>query len=160
MRDRSWGNAAVAAAIVVLLGAVVVGLLSGGGPPRDRAAELENRLRCPVCKQVSIRDSPSETAAAMRRLVRVQVDAGRSDEEVVGFFQARYGDWILLDPPASGRTRWLFVLPVVAAVGGVLFVGSRAGEPPAPAALAEADRARVAASLAALPPPDEEDDEP
>lgn len=160
MRDRRWGNAAVAAAIVSLLGAAVIGLLSGGGQPRDRAAELESRLRCPVCKQVSIRDSPSETAAAMRRLVRAQVDAGRSDEEVVGFFQVRYGDWILLDPPASGRTRWLFVLPVAAAVGGVLFVGSRSGAPPVPAPLADADRARVAASLAALPAPDEQDDEP
>lgn len=159
MRDR-WGNAAVAAAIVALLAAVVVGLLSGGGQPRDRAGELEGRLRCPVCKQISIRDSPSETAAAMRRLVREQVDAGRSDEEVVGFFQARYGDWILLDPPASGRTRWLFVLPVAAAVGGVLLVVSRAGAPPVPAPLADADRSRVAASLAALPDPDDEDDQP
>lgn len=160
MRDRRWGDVAVVAAIVALLGAVLVGLLSGGGPPRDRAAELESRLRCPVCKQVSIRDSPSETAAAMRRLVRAQVEAGRSDAEVVGFFQARYGDWILLDPPASGRTTWLFVLPVAAAAGGILLVRSRAGAPPPPAPLAEADRARVAASLAALPPRDETDDEP
>lgn len=158
---RAVADVLIAAAIVAMLALAVAGLASGRGERVDRAAELETRLRCPVCKQVSIQDSPSETAAAMRRLVRAQVKTGRSDEEVVDFFRARYGDWILLDPPAAGRTRWLFMLPAVVAAAGLLVVASRAaGSAPAPEGLDADARARVAASLAALPRRDDEQDEP
>lgn len=162
MRDRSglW-NGLVISGILGMLVLVGVTLASGSDQTRDRAGALESRLRCPVCKQVSIRDSPSETAAAMRRLVAAQVDAGSSDAQVVGFFQARYGDWVLLDPPAAGRTRWLFVLPAVAAATGMLLVATRsAGSKQRPVELDELSRARVAASLAALPPQDDDEEQP
>lgn len=162
VRDRSglW-NGLIVGGILAMLMLVGLALTSGSDQPRDRAGALEGRLRCPVCKQVSIRDSPSETAAAMRRLVAAQVEAGRSDEQVVGFFQARYGDWILLDPPAAGRTRWLFVLPAIAGAAGLLLVATRAGRPDQELPdLDDVSRARVAASLAALPPQDEDQDQP
>ncbi|MGH3951238.1 MAG: cytochrome c-type biogenesis protein, partial [Pseudonocardiaceae bacterium] len=72
----------------------------------------------PVCRSVSIAESPSETAEVMRLAVAQQVTAGRSDEQIIDYFRARYGDWVLLDPPASGSTLPLWVLPFAGAVAG------------------------------------------
>ena len=68
MRDRVR-RAGVLGAIVVLLGVAVAGLVFGTGRPTDRAYELEQRLRCPVCKSVSIAESMSDTAVAMGKLI-------------------------------------------------------------------------------------------
>jgi cytochrome c-type biogenesis protein CcmH len=74
-----------------------------------------------------VADSPSETAASMNRLIQEQVDAGRSDAEILAFFRQRYGDWILLDPPARGRTLVVWALPAAALVVGVGAVYSSVG---------------------------------
>jgi cytochrome c-type biogenesis protein CcmH len=134
--------------LLVLLGITVVGLFTAGSGPRDRVAELEGQLRCPVCKSVSIADSPSETAVAMRRRVAEQVAAGRSDAEILDYFRARYGEWVLLDPPARGRGIWLLVLPAAVAVVGAALVLTRARRAPPPPELSDADRERVSSALA------------
>lgn len=94
------------AATVLLLAVAVIGLLRGGPAPVDRAYELEQRLRCPVCKSVSIAESGSDTAVAMRQVVTEQIAAGRSDAEIVDYFRARYGDWVLLDPRHAAAPAW------------------------------------------------------
>ncbi|CCG02807.1 cytochrome c-type biogenesis protein [Blastococcus saxobsidens] len=139
---------ATSALVLALLTVTVVGLFTAGSGPRDRVAELEGQLRCPVCKSVSIAESPSETAVAMRRSVVEQVAAGRSDAEILQYFEARYGEWVLLDPPAQGRGVWLLVLPAVVAVGGLALVLTRARRSPAVPELSDDDRDRVAAALA------------
>lgn len=116
-RSRQW---LLGGLILALLGVATLGLLRGPAPEPDRVATLESRLRCPTCKTVSIAESPSQTAADMRRIVAEQVAAGRSDEEIVGYFTGRYGPWVLLDPPRSGITLLLWLLPLVAAGCGVL----------------------------------------
>ena len=141
-------NAGIAAAIVLLL-ITTIGLLLGGSSTRDRASELRQRLRCPVCASVSIDESQSQTAAAMRRAVAEQVAAGRSDTEIIDYFRVRYGDWVLLDPPARGTTALLWVLPAGGALAGVavLLIRAHRGAPP-PAEISDADAQRVAAELA------------
>ncbi|WP_216214737.1 cytochrome c-type biogenesis protein [Amycolatopsis aidingensis] len=130
MRSRLvYGGTALA--VLALLGAAVAGLLTGGPGARDRVYELEQRLRCPVCQSVSVAESPSESAEAMRAVVAEQVAAGRSDQQIIDYFRARYGDWVLLDPPASGATLPLWLLPAGALAGGavVLFLRRRRPEP-------------------------------
>lgn len=130
---------------VLLLSVATAGLLAGSRKPTDRAYGLEQRLRCPTCQSVSVADSPSETAAAMRSTIAEQVTSGRSDQEILGYFRARYGAWVLFDPPASGATLVVWVLPVLAAaVGAVaLVVIVRRPEPTVP--LEPEERARVLA---------------
>ncbi|MGW5723329.1 cytochrome c-type biogenesis protein [Amycolatopsis sp. NPDC003865] len=115
---RKAVTVACLAGIAVLLAVTAALLLGAGGGMGDRAYELDQRLRCPVCKSVSIADSPSETATAMRQAVQEQVAAGRSDQQVLDFFRARYGDWVLLDPPARGRTLWVWLLPAIGLLTG------------------------------------------
>ncbi|MBN9098028.1 MULTISPECIES: cytochrome c-type biogenesis protein [unclassified Pseudonocardia] len=150
MPERRWSSVAVAVAVLGLLTISVVTLISAGRPDPDRVQELALQLRCPVCKSVSIAESPSDTATAMRQVVSEQVAAGRSDAEVIGYFRARYGDWVWLDPPARGTTLLLWVLPVGATVAGAALVWARARgrDRPAPAPPAPLDRARVDAAVA------------
>lgn len=148
----------VPGAILVLLGVVVAGLLLGGGRPTDRAYELEQRLRCPVCKTVSIAESQSDTAVAMRATVEEQIAAGRSDEEIVAYFTDRYGEWVLMDPPTSGDTLPLWLIPVAAAAVGVVLVVARRRPAAGAGELSDADRARVSDAVARLRASGDEED--
>ena len=109
--------------ITVALAAVVIGgLVSGDPSPEDRAYALGLRIKCPVCQGSAIGDSPAETAQTMMQIVREKVAAGESDAQIEQYFVARYGDWVLLDPPASGKTLVLWLVPVVAVVAGVMMI--------------------------------------
>jgi cytochrome c-type biogenesis protein CcmH len=80
-------------------------------------------LRCPVCLNLSVQDSPSELARDMRDLVRERVKQGDSERQVLGYFIARYGEWVLMKPPAHGVSLFVWVLPAVVIVaGGALVV--------------------------------------
>lgn len=131
MRDQRLRHVGYVVAIVALFAVAVIGVLTMPAGPTDRAAELQQRLRCPTCKSVSIAESPAETALAMREAVDTQVDAGRSDDQIIGFFRARYGDWVLLDPPAKGSTLILWLLPLAALGVGVILL-ARQRHPPEP----------------------------
>ncbi|MBA2564273.1 MAG: cytochrome c-type biogenesis protein CcmH [Gemmatimonadetes bacterium] len=111
------------------LGAASVPGVSGASPttldPAEerRAQALEGRLKCPVCRTQSVRESTSFMALEMRAKVRERIAAGDTDEEVLQFFVDRYGDYILLEPRKEGFGLVAYVLPFLAVLsGGVLLV--------------------------------------
>jgi cytochrome c-type biogenesis protein CcmH len=71
-----------------------------------RARELGKELRCLVCQNQSIDDSDATLARDLRLVVREQLLAGRSDDEIKAFMVERYGDFVLLKPPVKPAT-WL-----------------------------------------------------
>jgi len=77
------------------------------------------QLRCPVCQGLSLADSPSELALEMKDVVRDQLAAGRTPDEVKAYFVAKYGEWILLEPPRRGVNLLAYLLPAVALIGGL-----------------------------------------
>ncbi len=157
MRER-LRRMALPVLIIALLGIAVAGLVAGAAGQGDRAYELEQRLRCPVCKTVSIAESTSDTAVAMRATVAEQVEDGRSDQEIIAWFTERYGDWVLQDPPTSGRTLPLWLIPLgVAAAGVVLVLTRRRGADPT-GELSPVDRARVAEAVAHMRAGPDEDE--
>ena len=117
----------VAAAVVtaVALAVIVWGVAVGDDRPADRVEALASELRCPVCQGESIADSAAELARDYRQLIADEVAAGSTDVEITELFVARYGDWVLLDPPVRGRTLLLWVLPVVALVVGIVAIATR-----------------------------------
>lgn len=140
----------------LLLWLVLSALASAGVTAQDGAGALEGagltgealdaqtravsaELRCPVCQGESIQDSPADLAVEMRAVVRDQLAAGRTPAEVKGYFVERYGEWILLAPPARGFNLLLYVLPFVLIVGGGvgLFLAARRWQGRSPAASAE-----------------------
>ncbi len=112
----------------------------------QRARALGRELRCLVCQNQSIEDSDAELARDVRRIVREQVAAGRSDGQVMAFLHDRYGDFVLLRPPVNAGTALLWATPVLALGAGALLVLGlrRRRAAPAPAALTPAEQARLA----------------
>jgi cytochrome c-type biogenesis protein CcmH len=86
-----------------------------------RTTALASELRCPVCQGNSIQDSPSELAQQMRDLIRDQLRAGKTPEQVRAYFVDKYGEWILLTPRATGFNLVVYLVPLAAILlGGVI----------------------------------------
>jgi cytochrome c-type biogenesis protein CcmH len=85
----------------------------------DRAHEIASGLRCPVCLNLSVADSPSRLAGEMRSEIQTRLRAGQSPDQIRAFFIDRYGEWILLEPPRSGLNWVPWAVPIVALVSGV-----------------------------------------
>jgi cytochrome c-type biogenesis protein CcmH len=92
-----------------------------------RVRQLEEKLRCLVCQNQSLADSNAELAGDLRKQVREQVAAGRSDQEIIDYLVQRYGDFVLYEPPFKATTVLLWVGPflLLAAAGGFLVVAVR-----------------------------------
>lgn len=88
----------------------------------DRVRAITTELRCVVCQNLSVADSPSEMAQQMRAIVREQLQQGKSPEEIKAYFVSKYGEWVLLAPSKEGFSLLVWVLPFVAAAVGTLFV--------------------------------------
>jgi len=104
-----------------------------------RARSLSKELRCMVCQNQSIDDSDAPLARDLRILVRERLQAGESDQQVINFLVARYGEFVLLKPRFSWHTALLWLAPaavlLIGACGVLLLV--RRGR-------ADSDRATVA----------------
>ena len=87
----------------------------------QRLANLSKELRCLQCQNQTLADSPAGLAADLRKEIRAQMKAGKSDQEIVAFLTQRYGDFILYKPRVTYTTYLLWFGPFVLLIGG-LFV--------------------------------------
>lgn len=85
-----------------------------------RARALSAELRCVVCQNQSIDDSEADLAKDLRLLIRSRLTAGDTDQEVLDYVTARYGDFVLLRPPVTGATAVLWIGPILFAVLGAV----------------------------------------
>jgi cytochrome c-type biogenesis protein CcmH len=83
-----------------------------------RARALSRELRCMVCQNQSIDDSDAPLARDLRLLVRERIAAGSTDNQVMDFLVARYGEFVLLKPRVEGHTLILWLVPPLALLGG------------------------------------------
>src|SRR5262245_2459013 len=114
-----------------------------------RARNLSRELRCMVCQNQSIDDSEAPLARDLRLLVRERIAAGDSDNQVINFLVARYGEFVLLKPRFERQTLLLWLIPPVALIGGGLALWLYARRRPdqetaEPAALTSEEEARLA----------------
>lgn len=112
-----------------------------------RAREIFREVRCLVCQNESIDDSEAELAGDLRAVVRQQVEAGRSDEQIKDFLVARYGEFVLLRPPFSAGNLALWIGPFVAAIVGALLLLGLLRRKPGPDVLSPEEQARLDALL-------------
>jgi cytochrome c-type biogenesis protein CcmH len=115
-----------------------------------RAEALGRRLRCLVCQNESIEESSAGLARDLRSLVRRHIMRGETDQQIVDFLVARYGNFVRLDPPFDPATWLLWGSPVVAIAAGVGFVAFRVARrerPAPPPPLDKAERERLAKLL-------------
>jgi cytochrome c-type biogenesis protein CcmH len=98
-----------------------------------RARALQKELRCLVCQGESIDESSAPLAADLRALIRARIKAGDSDDAIKRFLVARYGDFILMQPPFDAQTYALWLTPFVVlilAAGVAIWVVVRAAKAP------------------------------
>ena len=111
-----------------------------------RAREISKELRCIVCQSENIDDSNAPLAKDLRLLVRERLIEGDTNEQVIEFVVARYGDYVLLKPPVQQNTLLLWRAPVLFALiaGGVFFmVVSRRTKTTAPTRLTEQEQREI-----------------
>lgn len=126
---RRAGRADMVLLLATAVVVVSIALAAVASPSADldgRARAIDAQLRCPTCQGLSIADSPATSATQMRAIVREQLAGGASDDEVRAFFVARYGRWILLDPPLGGPDLALWLAPIVIIAIGTTVVVRRA----------------------------------
>ena len=117
------GRAVVALSIAV----ATLAAAQGTHTPADsileaRTTEIAKELRCPVCQGLSIQDSPSELSQKMRVVVKEQLAAGKTPDEVRAFFISKYGEWVLLAPQARGFNLVAYAAPALLFLAGLAFI--------------------------------------
>lgn len=161
-------TAALAAAL--LMAATALGVVAARGPQPpvgmdERVHAVAETLRCPVCQNLSVADSPSTLAGEMRRTIARRLEAGRTPQEIRAEFVAAYGEWILQAPPPRGINLVAWAAPAVLLLAGLVTAGvalqrwtarpSRRDLPGAdgrgPAPLSAADRRLLDRALAGAP---------
>jgi len=111
--------------LVCLLASVVIAQVQEEEVPSDdpvieaRLANLSKELRCLQCQNQTLADSPAGLAADLRREIRLQMKAGKSDQEIITFLTQRYGDFILYKPRVTFTTYLLWFGPFVLLLGGL-----------------------------------------
>lgn len=106
------------AAVVALGGLVAVELLRPAVAPTqaEQARTIAAELRCPDCQALSVAESQTASAAAIRRQIGEQLAEGQTAEQIRAYFVARYGEWILL-APSSPFAWWIPPLAVLVGIG-------------------------------------------
>ncbi len=110
-----------------------------------RVLDLAAELRCLVCQNQTLADSNADLALDLRRQIREQLKAGKSEKQVVEFLVDRYGDFVLYNPPLKASTLLLWFGPfLLLALGAWLLARRIRRQAAAPApALSEAERVRA-----------------
>ncbi|MEW5960349.1 MAG: cytochrome c-type biogenesis protein, partial [Chloroflexota bacterium] len=92
-------------------------------PDYDRINDIAEKLNCPTCSGLNLADCRTLTCEQWRDKIGELVDQGYNNQEVLDYFSTRYGTQVLQEPPRSGFTLLLWVLPVMALLigGGWLF---------------------------------------
>ncbi|MET0682834.1 MAG: cytochrome c-type biogenesis protein [Casimicrobiaceae bacterium] len=150
-------TAAWAIMAIAVLAWQPLAVLAAGAVPTEkdavaasRAVKLSEKLRCLVCQNQTIADSNAELAQDLRRQIHEQIAAGRSDDEILAYMVARYGDFVLYQPPVKSTTALLWAGPallvVIGFAGLIHLVRARRAEPEAPPLTAE-ERDRAARLL-------------
>lgn len=87
-----------------------------------RMKNLTKQLRCLVCQNETLADSQAQLAEDLRREIREQIKAGKSDQEILAYATQRYGDFILYNPPVKATTYLLWFGPFLLLVIGTIFL--------------------------------------
>jgi cytochrome c-type biogenesis protein CcmH len=113
---------------IALLLFVFIAVVANAQPVTDEAvveqrlAKLSHELRCLQCRNQTLAESPAGLAEDLRREIRVQIRAGKSDQEIIAFLTQRYGDFILYRPRVTASTYLLWFGPFVVLLAGMVLL--------------------------------------
>ncbi len=129
--DKARGKQQSALMMVLAALALIAAVwswLAFGAPGRSQTLDqhvksIASQLRGPVCQGESVADSPAPLAQQMRLVIRTQLQAGRSDQEIIQYFASRYGEQnIVWSPPWQGFTLLTWLVPILLLSAGVILL--------------------------------------
>ena len=83
--------------------------------------KITKNLRCLICQGQSVYDSDSEFANSLKIVVNKKLNEGLSEKDIYGYFEDKYGEWILYDPLFNKNTYFLWILPLLMfLIGGLI----------------------------------------
>ncbi len=141
---------------IVALGLLALGLQAPGtaqaqGPKPvtdNDVVRVAHQLYCPVCESIPLDVCTTAACADWRALIRQKLEAGESDQQIIDYFVATYGDRVLATPPQHGFNWLIYVVPPIVLLGGALLAWRVLGGLVRPASPVEAP--------AAAPEPEDE----
>lgn len=125
---RSWLRSSLAPVVVIVSIALLVLLASTNHAAAQskldqQVRHVASQLRCPVCQNESVADSPSQVASEMRQLIRQKLKQGQSEQQILDYFAKVYGSGILMDPPKRGFGLLAWAQPVLVILIGLGLIG-------------------------------------
>ncbi len=84
----------------------------------EKFRDVAYELRCPTCTGLSVLESDAKFSLQIKDIVKEQVEAGKSKEEILKYFTERYGPWILRSPPAKGFNILAWLMPILVLLCG------------------------------------------
>jgi cytochrome c-type biogenesis protein CcmH/NrfF len=112
-------------ALVAAMATLGIVAARGHGAPAGRSEQVQQiaaGLHCPICKDLSVADSPAPLAQQMRAQIEQELGAGRSPDQIRAGFVAAYGDSVLMTPPRHGVAGTAYALPLGIVGTGVIVV--------------------------------------
>lgn len=122
MTRSRYGLAVLLALLTLIPSAPTPAQQPGRNVDEEQVHAIATQLRCVVCQNLSVADSPSEMASQMRAVIRERLVAGEQPAEVVEYFVDKYGEWILLEPRRRGFTILVWLIPPLAVLVGLVIV--------------------------------------
>jgi cytochrome c-type biogenesis protein CcmH len=122
MSDTKYGYFVVFSALAVLTAFLLATPVLAQQPTADQINAVAKNLSCPTCTGINVADCPTETCAQWRAQIGDMLAQGKSQQEILDYFAARYGDHVLQVPPKRGVFVWVWVLPVLAILAGLAWL--------------------------------------
>jgi cytochrome c-type biogenesis protein CcmH len=107
----------------------------------DAVRAIAKQMNCPTCAGRNLADCPTETCQQWKAEIKTQLDQGKDAEQVKAYFQERFGPTVLQEPPKTGSTLWLWLVPLgvsLMLIGGSVIAAQRNAKRPAPIAVRSA----------------------
>jgi cytochrome c-type biogenesis protein CcmH len=88
----------------------------------EQIQSISHELRCPICQGLSVKESMNEISVNMKKKIRKLLLEGQSREQILVFFEERYGEWVLRAPKKTGLNITLWIAPFIAIVLATAFI--------------------------------------
>ena len=104
-------------------------LAQAPSPSDDEVNRIASQLYCPICDNISLDVCPLEACQAWRDLIREQLVEGWTEQEIIDYFVAQYGDRVSGEPPRSGLNWILYLVPPTIILAGLVLLISKMKRP-------------------------------
>ncbi len=91
-------------------------------PDYDQINEVAQHLNCPTCQGINLADCRTQTCTQWKNQIGDLLQEGYTQQEVLDYFVAQYGSQVLQEPPPSGSTLWLWILPFIILLAGAIWL--------------------------------------